>query len=384
MAMYTKLYEARILVVDDNPVNLGIVQKILENEGYHNVEVLEDPTLVERMYTRRLYDAVLLDIHMPVLDGFQVMERLAVNFPNDYLPILVLTADHSEHVRNQALSSGAKDFISKPFDRIEVLLRVKNLLEVCMLHRRICQDNQILEERVRERTRQLFETQVNLIRCLGKVAEYRDNETGMHVLRMSESSAILAHKMGLSDDEVDVIRHASPMHDIGKIAIPDSILLKQGKLTDDEWEVMKQHTVLGAEILAEQDSVLMETAAHIAQTHHEKWDGSGYPKGLKGEDIPLYTRIITVCDVFDALTSTRPYKQAWPVEQAINYLRENAGTAFDPAVVKHFETIIDQVLALREHYPDEPMAAMDNPSHPDTSRSDMSQSYAARHKAMLN
>lgn len=352
MPVKDKIHQASILIVDDNPVNVTLMRKILENDGYSDIASTTNPVDVRALYRERLFDLILLDIHMPELSGFDVMAQLKQDFPKDYLPILVLSADQSEDARHLALSSGAKDFINKPFERLEVLLRVRNILEVRLLHKEVLEQNQQLEERVQERTKQLYDTQVNLIRCLGKAAEYRDNETGMHVIRMSETSAVLARQLGLDEHDCEIIRHASPMHDIGKIAIPDSILLKAGALTEEEWAVMKSHAQLGAEILSDQDSELLCTAALLARTHHERWDGSGYPEGLKGEEIPLFTRIVTVCDVFDALTSERPYKQAWPIDQALAYMKDKAGEAFDPNVVANFEQILPQVLEIRTLYSD--------------------------------
>ncbi len=347
------VHNGRILVVDDNPVNIAIVEKILNHEGYRHVDAVTDPTQVSRLYRESHYDLILLDVHMPEMSGLDVMAQLTRDNPEDYLPILILTADHSDETRNLCLASGAKDFIGKPFDRVEVLLRVRNILEVRLLHKAVINHNAQLEHRVRERTQQLYEAQVKVIECLGKAAEYRDNETGMHVIRMSHASAMLGKAMGLSESECEIILQASPMHDIGKIAIPDEVLLKPGHLEGQEWETMKTHAEVGAEILGDYDSQLMQVASLIARTHHERWDGEGYPQGLKGEEIPLYTRIVSVCDVFDALTSTRPYKNAWSVADAMAYLHENSGSHFDPRVVEHFVDIIEDVVSLRENYPDQ-------------------------------
>lgn len=347
-----EVHSGSILVVDDNPVNIAIVEKILSHDGYRHVHSTTNPLDVTALYLEHDYDLILLDVHMPEISGIEVMERLAKEFPTDYLPILILTADHSNETRNECLAGGAKDFIGKPFDKAEVLLRVQNILEVRLLHKAVLRQNLVLEDKVRERTQQLYEAQVKLIQCLGKAAEYRDNETGMHVVRMSKSCAILAKQMGLSQEECEMILQASPMHDIGKIAIPDDVLLKPGKLEGKEWDRMKTHAEVGAEILEGYDTQLMQTAALIARTHHEKWDGSGYPEGLQGEEIPLYTRIVSVCDVFDALTSTRPYKDAWSPDSALQYLRDNAGLHFDPRVVNEFTFVVSDVLRLREAYPD--------------------------------
>lgn len=354
MLSQQSIYNARILAVDDNPVNLVIIKNILRKDGYTQVETTDDPSSVAERHLRCEFDLILLDIHMPKLNGFEVMAQLQANArEGDYLPILVLTADHCEATRHLCLSSGAKDFVSKPFERLEVLFRARNILEVRLLHKQLINHNELLEQKVLKRTAQLAEAQLKLIECLGKAAEFRDNETGMHVIRMSRASHLLAKAMGLPSNECELILHASPMHDIGKIAIPDDVLLKPGQLQGDEWAKMKTHAEIGAEILESYDSELMQLAAVIARTHHERWDGSGYPAGLKGEEIPLCTRIVSVCDVFDALTSARPYKDAWPTEKAVNYLFSESGKHFDPEVVEHFSTIVDDVVALREAHPDE-------------------------------
>lgn len=348
------IYNARILAVDDNPVNLVIIENILRKDGYTQVETTDDPASVAERHLRSDFDLILLDIHMPKVNGFDVMAQLQRNSePGDYLPILVLTADHSDATRNLCLASGAKDFVSKPFERLEVLFRARNILEVRLLHKQLINHNEILEQKVMKRTAQLAEAQLKLIECLGKAAEFRDNETGMHVIRMSRASHLLAKTMGLPSEDCELILHASPMHDIGKIAIPDDVLLKPSQLKGDEWTKMKTHAEIGAEILESYDSELMQLAAVIARTHHERWDGSGYPAGLKREEIPLCTRIVSVCDVFDALTSTRPYKEAWPTEKAVNYLFSESGKHFDPYVVMSFSHIVDDIVALRKEHPDE-------------------------------
>lgn len=348
------IYNARILAVDDNPVNLVIIENILRKDGYTQVETTDDPGSVAERHLRRDFDLILLDIHMPKVNGFDVMAQLQRNSePGDYLPVLILTADHSDATRNLCLASGAKDFVSKPFERLEVLFRARNILEVRLLHKQLINHNEILEQKVMKRTAQLAEAQLKLIECLGKAAEFRDNETGMHVIRMSRASHLLAKTMGLPSKDCELILHASPMHDIGKIAIPDDVLLKPGQLKGDEWTKMKTHAEIGAEILESYDSELMQLAAVIARTHHERWDGSGYPSGLKQEEIPLCTRIVSVCDVFDALTSTRPYKTAWSTEKAVNYLFSESGKHFDPEVVISFAKIVDDIVALRELHPDD-------------------------------
>ena len=352
MVPVEQIHDAAILVVDDKPVNLQIVRKILEKDGYGNIDTTVDPAQVLPLYESKKYDLILLDIHMPVLDGFQVMKMLTDAHSGDYLPILVLTADEDEQTRYKALSGGAKDFIKKPFDRLEVLLRSRNLIEVTMLYKEQQRVNIVLEEKVRERTRELYDSQVRLIQCLGKAAEYKDTDTGMHVVRISKSCGVVAEALGLDEKEVEMIKHASPMHDVGKIGIPDRILLKPGKLEGEDWEIMKNHTLVGANILSGAKSELVQVASNIARTHHEKWDGSGYPNGLKGEEIPLYTRIVSVCDVFDALVSRRPYKKAWSKESAMEFVKGQSGLSFDPRVVECFESVLPEILKINKEYPD--------------------------------
>jgi putative two-component system response regulator len=346
------LLSARILVVDDQPANVTLLERVLALEGYRDVQSFTDPREVAAAYAARRHDLILLDLNMPHLDGFQLMEQLKALEPDGYVPILVLTAQADRATRLKALSLGARDFLTKPFDRLEVVSRIRNMLEIRLLHNQIRDQNRLLEERVRERTRELFDTRLEIIRRLGRAAEYRDNETGLHIIRMSKYSALLAQAAGVNAEEAEMLLNASPMHDIGKIGIPDRILLKPGKLEPDEWEVMKTHTTIGAELLAGHASPLMQMASVIALTHHERWDGSGYPRGLAGEAIPLVGRIVALSDVFDALTSERPYKRAWSIDEARAYLAENAGRHFDPALVARFDEIFPEILRIREKYPE--------------------------------
>ena len=344
------LLSAHILVVDDQPANVLLLERILAAEGYRNVESLSDSRAVAGAYAARRHDLVLLDLNMPYVDGFEVMAQLKQLVPEDYVPILVLTAQSDRQTRLKALESGARDFLTKPFDRLEVVNRIRNLLEVRLLHNQVQNQNRVLEERVRERTRELFDTRLEIIRRLGRAAEYRDNETGLHIIRMSQISQYIGRASGMGEADADMLLNASPMHDIGKIGIPDRILLKPGKFDPDEWEIMKTHTTIGAEMLAGHGSELMQMASDIAYTHHEKWDGSGYPRNLRGEEIPLAGRIVAISDVFDALTSERPYKKAWPVEQAIAYIRDNAGKHFDPALVKCFDEVLPEIIQVSDRY----------------------------------
>jgi putative two-component system response regulator len=292
-------------------------------------------------------DLILLDLHMPHLDGLEVMAQLAEVAEASYLPILILSADVTPEARRQALSRGAKDFVNKPFQQDEILLRIKTLLETRLLYLQIQTQNQILEARVRERTRALEEAQVEIIERLAVAAEFRDDNTGQHTQRVGQMSALLARQLGLPDTQVSLIRRAAPLHDVGKLGVPDTILLKLGKLSDEEFAVVKTHTVIGARILSGGKFPLLRLAEEIAFSHHERWDGSGYA-GIPGTRIPLAGRIVSVADVFDALTQQRPYKPAWPVSDAIAEIDRQRGRQFDPDVVDAFIRVIEQQPAVAD------------------------------------
>lgn len=339
---------ANVLIVDDQLLNVKLLEKILQQAGYENIFSTTDSRQAVPMFVQHHIDILLLDIRMPNMDGFEVMSLLNETVLDDYLPILVLTAELTSEVRAKALESGAKDFLTKPFDQLEVLQRINNILEVRLLHSQVRKQNETLEAEVKKRTIELENSRYEVIERLGQAAEFKDNETGKHVLRMSKYSRFLAQAKGLSNEEVELIFLAAPMHDIGKIGIPDAVLLKPGKLDPEEWEVMQSHVAIGAELLAGSDDIpLMKMAKNIALTHHEKWDGSGYPNGLSGEDIPIEGRICALCDVFDALTSERPYKKAWSIDKTMAFIQEQSGQHFDPSLVVLFESILDDVLSFR-------------------------------------
>lgn len=348
MSILPNTKNARILIIDDQPPNVLLLTKMFEANGYSFVVGMTDPVAAVEAYAESHFDIILLDINMPVLDGFGVMEKLKLLVGDDYLPIIVLTAQIDHETRLRALQGGARDFLTKPFDHMEVLSRVRNLLEVRLMYLQLKSQNETLESKVRIRTQELHDTRLEIIRRLGLAAEYRDHETGNHILRMSQYSKLIALEMGLGEEQAELILNAAPMHDIGKIGIPDRILLKPGRLNAEEWEIMRTHSVLGAELLGGHDSPLMVAAREIALSHHEKWDGSGYPFGEKGEDIPLFSRIVAVSDVFDALTSVRPYKDAWPVDEAVTEIESLSGISFDPNVVDAFMRILPQILEVRE------------------------------------
>lgn len=348
--MIIETKQARILILDDQEINIRLLQKILQNAGYVHVTSITDSRKIEQLYTDNDYDLILLDIRMPHMDGFEVMKKLNTIPKESFVPVLVLSAQNDLETKLSALKLGAKDFLTKPFDQTEVLLRINNLLEVRLmqLHQRL--QNKLLDERVKERTRELNETRLEVIRRLGLAAEFRDNETGYHIIRMSKYSQIIAQYFGLGEDQAELILNASPMHDIGKIGIPDHILLKPGRLDKQEWSIMKTHAAIGAEILSGHNSELMLTARTIALNHHEKFDGSGYPNGIAGENIPISARIVALSDVFDALTSERPYKKAWSIEKAVSEIHHCSNSHFDPDLVSAFDESLPAILKVRAQY----------------------------------
>lgn len=344
-----KIKEAKILIVDDQPANVTLIEKMLDIDGYINVISTTDPTQVESMYMEQNSDLVLLDLNMPVMDGYQVLSKIREVDP-DYPPIIVLTAQSDRESRIKALDLGARDFLAKPFDRVELMTRIRNMLEVRIMTKAIKNQNKILDGMVKERTKELVDTRLEVIRRLGRAAEYRDDMTGFHIIRMSRYSQLLAIAAGMSEKEAEMLLNASPMHDIGKIGIPDNVLMKPGKLDPEEWAIMKTHVDIGVEILSGSSSSLMEMAAEVAQNHHEKWDGSGYPHALSGDNIPFTGRVVAIADVFDALTTERPYKDAWPVEEAVEYLKDQSGKHFEPKLVDHFINILPDILQVRSQY----------------------------------
>jgi len=336
------LTTSRILIVDDQPSNVMLLEGILQEEDFTSYRSLTDSREVLSAFIEYLPDLILLDLQMPYLDGFAVMKQLqACIAPGDFLPILVLTADITPAAKRRALTEGALDFLTKPFDATEVILRIKNLLQTHSLHLQLQKQNQVLDEKVRERTADLEATQVEILERLALAAEYRDDDTGEHTKRVGEMTARIAEALGWPRVEVELIRRAAPLHDVGKIAIPDSILLKPGKLTPEEFERMKTHTTLGAKMLSGGRFPLLQLAEQIALTHHERWNASGY-LGLCEEAIPMAGRIVTVADVFDALTSKRPYKEAWTVSDAIEEIQRQSGHQFDPYVVEAFLKVVRQ------------------------------------------
>ena len=335
---------ATILVVDDTPGNIDILQGIL-TPAYRVKVASTGARALEIAAQEQPPDLILLDIMMPGMDGYQVIQRLKANPVTRFIPVLFITAKESPEDEQKGFDLGCVDYITKPISAPRVRARVRT-------HLALHDQNRVLEARVRERTRELEDTRLSIIQRLGRAAEYRDNETGMHVIRMSHSSQIVALELGLPAAEAALLLQASPMHDIGKIGIPDRVLLKPGKLDAEEWAIMRRHPEIGCGIIGDPTSPLLRMAAEVALTHHEKWDGSGYPGGLGGEAIPLVGRIVAVADVFDALTSVRPYKPAWPVAEAVAELRRGSGAHFEPRVVAAFLARLPEILAVTAAYVD--------------------------------
>ncbi len=332
-----ELTSYRILIIDDEPANVRLLEDLLEKAGYTNHRSSTDSRHALPVYQEFKPDLILLDLLMPHLDGYAVMRQIKARTPTEtYLPILVLTADITPRAKQKALSAGARDFLTKPFDLTEVLLRIRNLLETRHLYLQLSAHNAALEERVRNRTRDLEEAQHEILDRLSMAAEYRDDITGLHAKRVGLLSELLALALGVPPDRAEIIRRAAALHDVGKIGIPDSILLKPGALSAKEMEVMKTHTLIGARILSGSRFPVLQVAELIALTHHERWDGTGYSPGLGGESIPLEGRIVAIVDAFDAMVHERPYRKAMGLEAALQELSKQSGRQFDPRAVEAF------------------------------------------------
>jgi putative two-component system response regulator len=317
-----------------------LLERMLQQWGYTDVIATTQSASVPQLCSESSPDLILLDLQMPEPDGFQLMEMLRPLTQGPApVPILVLTADVTQATRQRALAAGASDFLNKPIDPIEVRLRISNLLETRKLQLHMVAQNQRLEEAVQERTKDLEHARLELLERLALAAEYRDDDTQEHAQRVGRTVALLAHELGIPASDIEVLRRAAPLHDIGKIGIPDAVLLKHGQLTPEEFELMKSHTRIGAEILAGSDFAILQQASRIAATHHESWSGDGYPHGLAGDQIPLAGRLVAVADVFDALAHERPYKPAWPLEMAVAEVVRLGGIRFDPEIAQAFRSL---------------------------------------------
>ena len=333
-----------ILVIDDNPDNIDVLNNLLRPD-YTVKAALNAARGLALARAEHKPDLILLDVMMPVMDGYELCQQLKNDPSTSNIPVIFITARSYEEDEKKGLALGAVDYITKPINPDITLARIRT-------HLALADQNKQLARQVLERTKALRDTRLTIIRCLARAAEYNDNQTGLHVIRMSHYSRILALAYSQDPGWADLIFHASPMHDIGKIGIPDSILLKQGALTGEEWTVMRRHPEIGAEIIGDDPSRLMVMAREIAMAHHEKWDGSGYPLQLAGEQIPVSARIVAIADVFDALTSVRPYKDKWKMEHALAEIRNKAGTHFDPALVALYEKVLPEIIAIHEQYGD--------------------------------
>ena len=351
--MDSLLRSSRILLVDDEVANLKVLSKMLESEGYSNLVLIQDSRNVMAEYQRERTHLILLDLRMPYLSGFDILDLFKKIDDPLLPPVIVLTADKGRPSLLKAFESGARDFLTKPFEMEELLARVRNMLEVNRAQLLLYKQRETLDALVRARTAELLRTRMLVIEKLARASEYRDNETGRHIMRVGRTASLLASRLGDDPQFCEDILHAAPMHDVGKIGIPDAILLKHGKLDSEEFEIMKRHTLIGAGLLeSEEDHGVLKLAKEIALSHHERWDGSGYPAGLEGEIIPRSGRIVALVDVFDALLSVRSYKKAWGVDEAIAFIREKRGSHFDPDLADLYLDSLEDVLAIREGLPD--------------------------------
>lgn len=342
----------QILIVDDNATNLTLFKHLLMKLPEVAVMTFADPVAAIHWCAENTPDLVILDYMMPVMDGLQFIQTFRALPGRHDIPLVMVTADIESDVRYRALQLGAHDFLTKPVDKTELTARARNLLALRLGQVQLANRAQWLAQEVKKATAETRAREKEAIIRLSRAAEYRDPETGAHLLRMANYTRLIANRLGLPEQEQDLLQEAAPMHDIGKVGIADAILLKPGKLTPEEYETMKTHSAIGYEILRDSVSPLLRTAAVIAWTHHEKFDGSGYPRGLKAEDIPLHGRIAAVADVFDALTSSRPYKAAWPIARAIEFLQEGRGSHFDPLCIDTFLQDEAAILEIRDRYQD--------------------------------
>lgn len=337
----TAATKATILVVDDTAENIDVLSGILRQD--YKVKAALNGALALKIASSTPPDLILLDVMMPQMDGYEVCRQLKANPDTHHIPVIFVTAKTEEEDEAKGFALGAVDYITKPVSPVLVLARVKSQLT-------LRDQAKHLESLVQQRTQELHDSRIEIIRRLGRAAEYKDNETGLHVIRMSWFCRFLAEAAGKDPAWCDLLYHAAPMHDIGKIGIPDNVLLKPGKLDADEWQIMQRHAQYGADIIGEHSSPLLQMAREVAIYHHEKWDGSGYPHGLAGTAIPLSARIVALADVFDALTSERPYKKAWPEQDAVALLEKEAGAHFDPELVPLFISCLPQIRKIQQQY----------------------------------
>jgi len=370
------LRAARILIVDDEECNILVARKYLQADGFTKIQAVTDSNRAISVIRSEKPDLVLLDIMMPQVTGVDILQVMALDPVLQRIPVLILTASMDSTTKRHCLDLGATDFLGKPVDPNDLLPRVRNTLINKQHQDRLSQYAEKLEALVRERTMELVASRQQVIHCLARAAEFRDDNTGQHVVRVGRYVGVIARKLGFSDNQVELLELAAQLHDIGKIGIPDEILKKPGKLDPDEYNLMqkhcmigkkiispllpeeftvlKSHTRIGSNLLNVRSSPLLVLAARIAQTHHERWDGTGYPLGLRGEDIPIEGRLTTVADVFDALSTSRPYKAAYPREKCFKILEEGRATQFDPRVLDAFFAAGDEIIQIQLEYMDQP------------------------------
>jgi len=340
----------QVLIIDDTEVNLvlfvALVKKLDDCEA-HTFARARDALVWVQDHDP---DLVIVDYMMPDIDGLEFIRQLRAIPGRDAVPVVMITANDQKQLRYRALDLGASDFLTKPVDKVEFLARTRNMLLVSAARRQLADRASWLADEVRKATAEIVARERETVLRLCKAAEYRDPETGAHILRMAHYSQLIARGLGLPIGDQDLLLEAAPLHDIGKVGIADKVLLKPGRLDAQEFELMKQHAVFGYDLLQGSSSRVLQAGAEIARGHHEKFDGSGYPRGIGGTDIPIFSRIVAVADVFDALTSARPYKSAWTLEAAVDFLVQGSGTHFDPDCVRAFLDAWDDVMAIRNRY----------------------------------
>lgn len=342
-----------IYVIDDVPTNVELVEAVFRNDQNLLIKKAYDgQSFLEALKTEKPPDLVILDLMMPTIDGFGVLEQIKSLRETNYFPVVVLSALTDKQSIIKALMMGADDYITKPFFVEELKVRIYNMLKLKERDEFLNTSLDVMETNLIEKLKMLELTQIEIVIRLGRAAEFRDDETGRHIERIADYIGVLSKDLGLNNEQCSMLKYAAPMHDVGKIGIPDGILLKPGKLTDAQFKLIRMHAVIGARILSGTTLPLLDLAREIALSHHEKWDGSGYPLGLKGEDIPLSGRIVSICDVFDALTSERVYKHAWTIDQAVEYIKTQRTIQFDPQVVDAFISALDKITAIKLNKPD--------------------------------
>lgn len=339
---------SKILIVDDDPSNITAMAGVLPDD-YQLIVATNGPEALETVASEQP-DLILLDVTMPEMDGYEVCRRLKANPITREIPVIFLTALHEAKDEQKGLELGAVDYMIKPVNPAILRTRVKTHLALYRQTQALEHQTRTLEQQVAERTADLVQTRRQIILRLSRAAEYRDNDTGNHVIRMSHYARLIAQAGGQDEKFIELLYNAAPMHDVGKIGIPDNILLKPGKLDASEWATMCQHPAIGAKIIGHHQDDLLQMAYAVALAHHEKWDGSGYPHQLQGEEIPLAARIVAISDVFDALTSDRPYKRAWPIEAAVRAIEEGSGQHFDPRWISPFQAALPEMMRIKEEF----------------------------------